>query len=366
MVMIVQDCISILEKFAPLQYQESYDNAGLLVGNRNETITKALLTLDVTPAVVLEAIDCGANIIIAHHPIIFKPLSHLTDSSDVEICVQMAIKHSIAIYACHTNLDAMIHGVNAKICEKIGLLNTQIMVPRQNQLTKLATFVPNAYVEKVQDAIFAAGAGCIGNYDKCSFVAQGDGTFRSNEQAHPFVGEKNTLHHEPETRIETIFPNEKTNEVLSALFATHPYEEVAYDLYPIRNNYPLVGDGMIGELAQPMETMEFLAFIKETFHSGAIKYTASNKKTISKVAVCGGSGSFLIKNALQQKADIFISADMKYHDFFLANNSLILADIGHYESEQYTKELFYELLNKNFYNFAIQISKVNTNPINYL
>src|SRR5574344_1017599 len=364
--MIVQDCISILENFAPLQYQESYDNPGLLVGNRNDTITKALITIDVTPAVVQEAIDCKADIIIAHHPLIFKPLKRLTDSSDVEKCVRLAIKHSIAIYACHTNLDAMIHGVNAKICEKIGLQHCKIMVPRQNQLTKLVTFVPNAYIEKVQEAIFSAGAGSIGNYDKCSFFAQGTGTFRANEQANPFVGEKNELHNEPETRIETIFPNEKTNEVLSALFANHPYEEVAYDLYPVRNTYPLAGDGMIGELLQPMETMEFLKFIKQSFHCGSIKYTASDKKTISKVAVCGGSGSFLIQDALRQKADIFITADVKYHDFFLANNSLILADIGHYESEQYTKELFYELLNKNFYNFAIQISKVNTNPINYL
>ncbi len=364
--MIVQDCISILENFAPLQYQESYDNAGLLVGNRNDTITKALITIDVTPAVVQEAIDCKADIIIAHHPLIFKPLKRLTDSSDVETCVGLAIKHSIAIYACHTNLDAMIHGVNAKICEKIGLQHCKIMVPRQNQLTKLVTFVPNAYIEKVQEAIFSAGAGSIGNYDKCSFFAQGTGTFRANEQANPFVGEKNELHNEPETRIETIFPNEKTNEVLSALFANHPYEEVAYDLYPVRNTYPLAGDGMIGEFLQPMETMEFLKFIKQSFHCGSIKYTASDKKTISKVAVCGGSGSFLIQDALRQKADIFITADVKYHDFFLANNSLILADIGHYESEQYTKELFYELLNKNFYNFAIQISKVNTNPINYL
>ncbi len=364
--MIVQDCISILENFAPLQYQESYDNSGLLVGNRNDIITKALLTIDVTPAVVQEAIDSKTDIIIAHHPLIFKPLKHLTYSSDVETCVSMAIKHSIAIYACHTNLDAMIHGVNAKICEKIGLQHSKIMVPRQNQLTKLVTFVPNAHVEKVQEAIFVAGAGSIGNYDKCSFFAQGTGTFRANEQANPFVGEKNELHLEPETKIETIFPNEKTNEVLSALFANHPYEEVAYDLYPVRNTYPLAGDGMIGELSEPIETMEFLKFIKETFHCGTIRYTASDKKNISKVAVCGGSGSFLIQNAMQQKADIFITGDMKYHDFFLADNSLIIADIGHYESEQYTKELFYELLNKKFYNFAIQISKVNTNPINYL
>ena len=364
--MTVQDIISELETVAPLAYQESYDNAGLLVGNRTDAVEKVLITLDVTESVVREAIECGANLIISHHPLIFRPLKSINSATETGRCIMLALQNNIAIYACHTNIDSVSNGVNAMICDKIGLQNKKILSPRANCLTKLISYVPKQHAETVLEALFSAGAGCIGNYDKCSFSSDGVGTFRANENAHPFVGEKNELHHENETRIEVVFPNEKTNAVVANLLQNHPYEEVAYDLFPIKNTFSLVGDGMIGDLPTPEKTTEFLKRIKDTFGCGVIRHTNITKESISRIAVCGGSGSFLIHDAIRSKADVFITADVKYHDFFNAENKIILADIGHYESEQFTKELFYELLKKKFYNFAIQISKVNTNPINYI
>lgn len=364
--MIVQNIISELETVAPLAYQESYDNVGLLVGNRTDAVEKVLITLDVTEAVVREAIACGANLIVSHHPLIFRPLKSINNSTEIGRCITLALQNNIAIYACHTNIDSVANGVNAMICDKIGLQNKKILSPRANCLTKLVTFVPKNHLETVQKALFEAGAGCIGNYDKCSFFTNGTGTYRANENANPFIGEKGEFHHENETRIEVVFPNEKTNIVVANLLENHPYEEVAYDLFPIKNTFPLVGDGMVGDLPSPEKTTEFLKRVKETFGCGVIRHTKIIKEAISKVAVCGGSGSFLINEAIRTKADVFITADVKYHEFFNAENKLILADIGHYESEQFTKELFYDLLKKKFYNFAIQISKVNTNPINYI
>ena len=364
--MIVQDYISVLESVAPLSYQEDYDNAGLIVGNRNDEVTKALICLDVTSEVVREAIDCGADLIISHHPLVFRPLKKINGKTDVEICLKLALKHDIAIYASHTNMDSVSEGVNAMICDKIGLQNKHILAPKSNCLTKLVTFVPKNYLETVQNALFEAGAGCIGNYDKCSFYTDGTGTYRANEQANPFIGEKGEFHHEGETRIEVVFPNEITNKVVANLLKNHPYEEVAYDLFPIKNSFSKVGDGMIGDLPTPEKTEDFLNRVKKTFHCGTIRHTKILKDTVSKIAVCGGSGSFLIQDAIRSNADVFITADVKYHEFFTAENKLVLADIGHYESEQFTKELFYDLLIKKNYNFAIQISKVNTNPINYI
>ena len=364
--MIIQDIISELETMAPLAYQESYDNVGLLVGNRIDAVKKVLITLDVTEAVVQEAIECGANLIISHHPLIFKPIRKINNETETGRCITLALQNNIAIYACHTNIDSVANGVNARICDKIGLKNRKILSPRANCLTKLVTFVPKNYLETIQNALFEAGAGCIGNYDKCSFYTDGTGTYRANENAKPFIGEKGEFHHENETRIEVVFPNEKTNTVVANLLQNHPYEEVAYDLFPIKNTFSLVGDGMIGELEESEDTTKFLERIKNTFHCGCIRHTKIEKDKIKKVAVCGGSGSFLIADAIRANADIFITADIKYHDFFGAENKLILADIGHYESEQFTKELFYDVLMKKNYNFAIQISKVNTNPINYL
>jgi hypothetical protein len=280
--------------------------------------------------------------------------------------VAKAIKNDIAIYSAHTNIDSVFGGVNSRICEKLQLQNCQILSPVQGFLKKLVTFVPINSAENVKKALFEAGAGHIGNYDSCSFSLNGTGSFRGNDQTNPYVGEKNRLHTEEEIRIETIFPKHLQSKVIQALLNAHPYEEVAYDIYPLDNEYAQVGSGMIGELETPMDEMEFLRNLKSTFNCGAVRHTRLLEKPVKRVAVCGGSGSQFLGQAIARNADIFISGDFKYHQFFDAEGKLIIADIGHYESEQFTKEVFYELLTKKFPIFAIHLSEWNTNPVNYL
>jgi len=363
--MIVKDIISIIENFAPLSYQESYDNAGLIIGNENQSISSALLTIDVTEDVIDEAIQIGANIIISHHPLIFSGLKKINGKNDIERCIFKAIKNNIAIYAAHTNLDATIHGVNAKICEKIGLKDCKILNPKSNFLYRIEIFVPTNFAEKLASAMFEAGAGNIGNYDSCSFISDGKGSFKANENAQPFVGTIGEIHKENESKIEVICPKNKLYSVVAAIQHTHPYEEPVIDIIPLENTYSQVGSGMIGDLTEEVGIETFLLQIKEIF-TCSIRYTKSKKTKIKKVALCGGAGSFLISDAKRAGADIFLTGDVKYHDFFLSDNELIIADIGHYESEQYTKEIFYEIISKKFPKFALHFSKVITNPINYL
>ena len=355
-----------IESIAPLAFQESYDNAGLIIGQPDDEVSGILIALDITEEILDEAISKNMNLIIAHHPIIFAGIKKLNGKNYIERCVAKAMKNDIAIYAAHTNLDSVFGGVNSKICEKLGLQNCRILVPTPNFLKKLVTFVPVADAEKVRKALFDAGAGHIGNYDSCSFNQTGSGTFRGNDQTNQYVGEKNQLHIEEEVRIETIFPKHIQSKVIQALLQAHPYEEVAYDIYPVDNEYPQSGIGMIGDLAQPTDELEFLRKLKETFNCQVIKHTQLLGKPIQKVAVCGGSGSTYLNKAMAQKADIFISGDFKYHQFFDAEQQIIIADIGHYESEQFTKEVFYELLTKKFPKFAVHLSDFSTNPVSYL
>ncbi|WP_163717205.1 Nif3-like dinuclear metal center hexameric protein [Mangrovibacterium lignilyticum] len=364
--MRISEITQHIESIAPLAYQESYDNAGLLVGSPSDDVSNALICLDVTEAVIDEAITEGFQLIIAHHPLIFSGIKKLNGKNEVERCLLKAIKNDIAIYAAHTNLDSVHGGVNSKICEKIGLTNCQILAPAKNQLKKLVTFIPTEQAQSVQQAVFEAGAGHIGNYDSCGFSLNGEGSFRGNENTNPFVGEKGELHTEKEVRFETIFPANKQRNVISALLSAHPYEEVAYDIFSLDNQFETVGAGMVGELPQAMDEVGFLQMVKKQFGCGVIRHSPLFGKNIQKVAVCGGSGSFLIRQAINSGADIFITGDLKYHQFFEAEGKIILADIGHFESEQYTKEVFYELLTKKFPKFAIRLSGINTNPINYL
>ena len=364
--MKVRDIVSSIEQMAPVSYQESYDNSGLIVGEYNQEVTGVLICLDVIESVVKEAIQKGANLIIAHHPIVFKGLKRFNGGNYVERTVMLAIKNDIAIYAAHTNIDSVKGGVSDKICDLIGLKNKRILSPISDDLKKLVTFVPKEHVDKVREAVFNAGAGCIGNYDSCSFNAEGTGSFRGGEGTDPFVGEKGKLHLEPEVRIETIFPKHLKGKVIGALMDSHPYEEVAYDIYSLDNENPEVGLGMIGELEMPEEPMEFLQRIKKVFKTGCVRHTDIVKKEIKTVAVCGGSGSFLLRRAISAKADIFVTGDFKYHDFFDAEGKIIIADIGHYESEQFTRDIFYEIVIKKLPTFAVHISEINSNPINYL
>jgi dinuclear metal center YbgI/SA1388 family protein len=361
----IKDITNYLETIAPLALQENYDNSGLIVGNKNTEVTQVLISLDCTEAIVEEAIERRCNLIVSHHPIVFSGLKRLNGSNYIERTVIKAIQNNIAIYAIHTNLDNVLHnGVNQKIAEKLGLENTKILTPKSDTLYKIVTFCPVKEADNVRNAIFSAGAGVIGNYNECSFNIDGEGTFKANKDAIPYVGEHDKRHTENEVRIETIFPTHLQNAVVSALLNAHPYEEVAYDIYPIKNQHPKIGAGIIGELSSPMEADIFLSHLKNNLKAEGIRYTSFNKP-IKKVAVCGGSGSFLLNDAIRQNADAFVTGDFKYHQFFDAENRLMIADVGHFESEQFTIELLGEILTKKFTNFAVLLTKVNTNPIKY-
>ncbi len=364
--MKIKDITNYLESIAPLSLQESYDNAGLITGNKDTELSGVLITLDTLPEVIDEAIKLNANLIISHHPIIFKGLKKINGNNYIERTIIKAVKNDIAVYAIHTNLDNISKGVNAILCKKLGLINCRPLLPIKNQLRKLVTFVPENYAEKVRSAVLNAGAGKIGNYDYCSFNTEGIGTFRAGKNTNPFVGKQNEKHYEKEVRIETVFPYYIQNQIITALLTEHPYEEVAYDIYTLDNTFEKTGAGMIGELKTEIPEIDFLKKIKKSLNSGIIRHTALLNKPIKKVALCGGSGSFLLKHAIKQKADIYISSDFKYHEFFDADNKILIADAGHFETEQFTKELIYDILIKKFNNFACFLSKVNTNPINYL
>lgn len=363
--MKVANIIQLFEQLASSSLQESYDNCGLLTGNDQWECSGILCTLDVTEEIVAEAVQHGCNLIVAHHPLIFGGLKRLTGKNYVEKTVIAAIKKDIAIYAIHTNLDNIIEGVNGKIADKLGLINRTVLQPKDNLLRKLYTFVPIEHVENVQQALFNAGAGNIGQYSECSFGVQGEGTFKASETANPFVGEKNKRHTEKEIKVEVIFPFYLQQNILKSLKSSHPYEEVAYDIVNLQNSYTAIGSGLIGELKEPVDEELFLEFIKKQFGLRTIRHTFLLGKPIKKVAVCGGSGSFLTKKAIAANADIYISADFKYHEYFDAENKIIIADIGHWESEQFTIDLLTEVLQSNFPTFAVLKTKLNTNPVFY-
>lgn len=361
----VADILDIIEQTAPLPFQEEYDNAGLITGRKDMKVRGCLFSLDCTEAVVEEAILQNCNLIISHHPILFRGLRRLTGSTYVERTLIKAVQNGIALYAVHTNLDNVLHnGVNSKIAQKLGLKNTRILQPKTGLLRKLVTFVPSEHADAVRSALFKAGAGTIGNYDECSFNSEGTGTFKGSMEASPFAGKPGMLHQERETRVETVFPGHITHNIVSALLQAHPYEEVAYDIYKLENAWAQNGSGLIGELNDPMPVPDFLHFLKQSLGLNTIRYTPF-EKDIKTVALCGGSGSFLLKNAIQSGADAFVSADFKYHEFFDAEDRILVCDVGHYESEQYTPELLIEIIRKKIPNFAPVLAKTQTNPINY-
>lgn len=364
--MKVKEIVSALERFAPLPLQDGFDNAGLQVGLTEAEATGALLCLDVTEAVVDEAITLGYNLIVSHHPLIFKGYKSITGRDYIERCILKAIKNDIVIYSAHTNLDNAPGGVNYKIADKIGLKNVRILEPKDECLLKLVTFVPYAQADQVRKVLFESGCGCIGNYDSCSYNLEGEGTFRAREGAMPFCGEIGETHKEPEVRIETILPVFKKAAVMKALLATHPYEEPAFDLYPLKNAWTQVGSGVVGELDAPETELDFLKRIKKTFEVGCLKHTRLSGRLIQKVALCGGAGAFLLPRAVGCNADVFITGEVKYHDYFSHENDILVAEIGHYESEQYTKEIFYSIIQELFPGLEVQMTRVNTNPIKYL
>jgi dinuclear metal center YbgI/SA1388 family protein len=364
--MKLKELTDFLESFAPLSYQESYDNSGLLTGDPEAEINAALLSLDVTPGIVLEAISNHCNLIISHHPFIFRGLKRIEAGRPESDILSGVIKNDIAVYAAHTNMDNAINGINGFLAGKLGLNNIKILSKKSGMLYKLVTFVPVAQSMKVRNALFDAGAGVIGKYDCCSYNIQGHGTFRASDASNPFVGQKNILHTEEETRIEIIFPGFLRDDLTQALLKSHPYEEVAYDIYKLENDFPGCGAGILGELQEAISGTTFLENVKKELNINVIRHTEISSKPIRKVALCSGSGSFLIPDSIRAGAEVFLTADIKYHDFFDANLRILLADIGHYESEQWIKDLLRKRLIEKFPNFAVLSSGLNTNPVKYL
>ncbi|WP_299128418.1 Nif3-like dinuclear metal center hexameric protein [uncultured Winogradskyella sp.] len=364
--MTVQDVIDQLNELAPLAYAEDFDNVGLLVGDKKQTITGILVTLDTLEAVVDEAIEQGCNMIVSFHPIIFKGLKNLTGKTYVERVVIKAIQHNIAIFSIHTALDNAFKGVNSIICDQLNLENKKILIPQSGTIKKLQTYVPTNHAEALRQALFTAGAGNIGNYESCSFSSKGEGTYKGNEASNPTIGKKGVLHTEAETSVAVTFKKHLESKILKALFKAHPYEEVAYEITTLENTNQHIGMGMIGELKDAMDEKECLAFIKQKMNTDCIRHSKLRNKPIKTIAVLGGSGSFAIGAAKASKADLLVTADLKYHDFFSAEDSIVLADIGHYESEQFTKSFLTDYLSKKITSFAVVLSKTNTNPVKYL
>ena len=363
--MKIADVINTLEQLAPLSLQEDYDNAGLITGNALWNCEGILCSLDATEEIIEEAKARNCNLVVTHHPIVFKGLKKITGKNYVEKAIISAIKNDVALYAIHTNLDNVIDGVNNRIADKLNLLNCKILLPKQNLLMKLYTFVPIDYAEQVRTALFNAGAGNIGNYSESSFNAEGTGTFKGDKNTNPFVGEQGKRHEEHEIKVEVIFPVYLKQNIIKALIQSHPYEEAAYDIVPLSNEFQNIGSGLVGELKNEMSENDFLSIIKKQFNLKVIKHTKLLNKPIKKIALCGGAGSFLINNALTANADIYITSDIKYHEFFDANNQMLIADIGHWESEQFTIDLLHEVLQAKFPNFAVLKTGLQTNPVYY-
>lgn len=362
----IKEIANALEMFAPLPLQDGYDNAGLQVGLTDAEVTGVLLCLDVTEDVIREAVTSGCNLIVSHHPLIFNPIKKITGQNYVERCIMAALRNDISIYSAHTNLDNAQNGVNYRIAEKLGLKNIRILQPKENALLKLAVYTPLSHAAVVREALFAAGCGNIGNYDCCSYNVEGVGTFRAGEQANPFCGETGKLHNEPEVRMETILPAYKKNSVISALLKAHPYEEPAYDVYPLQNSWATAGVGVIGDIEEEADEMEFLKTIKNKFGAKSLRYTTLRGRKIKKVALCGGAGASFARTALAAGADIYLTGEARYHELFDNNEKMITAVVGHFESEQYTTEIFEEIIREKFPNIDVKHTTINTNPINYL
>ena len=364
--MKIRDITASIELIAPLAYAEDFDNVGLLIGDYNTIVSGVLVTLDTLEKTVDEAIAKNCNLIVSFHPIILGGLKKLNGTTYVERVVLKAIKNNIAIYATHTALDNSQTGVSAKMSSILGLQNTSILLPKKGLIKKLTTYVPSDHADILRRALFDAGAGHIGNYECCSFNSEGIGSFKGNSASNPVIGERGNLVFQKETCISMTFESYLESKILKAMHKHHPYEEVAYEIITLTNTNQNVGMGMLGDLPETMDTQKFLSLVKTKFKTDCVRHSKALNKPIKTVAVLGGAGSFAIGDAIKAKADAYISADFKYHDFFKAENRILLADVGHYESEQFTKTLLVDYLNEKFSSFAIILSEESTNPIHYI
>jgi dinuclear metal center YbgI/SA1388 family protein len=356
---------SYLDYVVPLSFQEDYDNSGLQIGLSDQEISSALVTLDVTDEVIDEAVSKGCNLIVSHHPLIFRGIKRISDKTYAERIIYKAIKNEIAIYSAHTNLDIFRDGVSRKMADKLDLKDIKVLSPLKGRLMKLVTFVPESYLEKVRSSVFEAGAGVTGKYDQCGFITSGIGSFRGGDNTKPFVGKKGSVHYEKEIRFETVFYSHLKETIVNNLITAHPYEEVAYDLFQLENVNKEIGLGCIGEFKSSLDDEDFLKLVSEVFDAKGLRYSKSTGKKIKKVSVCGGSGISLLNQAIASGVDAFITSDIKYHNFFDADNKIMVVDIGHFESEKFSTEILYDLIVKKFPKFAVRFSGINTNPINY-
>ena len=363
--MKLKDLCSYLDIIVPLSFQESYDNSGLQIGLPERDISSALITLDITEEVIDEAISEKCDVIVSHHPLIFNGIKRISGKTFTERILYKAVKNDIAIYSSHTNLDIFNNSVSRKLAEKLDLKDVKVLSPLKNRLLKLVTYIPETHAEKVQNAIFEAGAGVIANYDRCGFSSTGTGSFRGNEKTKPFLGEKGLINFEKEIRFETILFSHLKEKVIKALLEVHPYEEVAYDIYSLENDNIEIGLGCVGNLTEEISEINLLKNLSVVFDAKGIRFTKLQGKPVKKVAVCGGSGISLISLAIASGADVFITADIKYHNFFEADNKILIVDIGHFESEKFSTEILKDLIIKKFPKFAVRFSESNTNPINY-
>jgi dinuclear metal center YbgI/SA1388 family protein len=364
--MKLSELCSYLDNAVPLSFQEGYDNSGLQVGLPEREITAALITLDVTEKVIDEAIQKGCDIVISHHPLIFSSIKKIAGRSATDRILFKAIKNDIAVYSSHTNLDMISEGVSRKMAQKLGLQNIKVLKPLKGKLIKLVVYIPEDHIEKVREAVFNAGAGFIGNYDRCGFNVSGTGSFRAGEGTNPYKGEKGKDHIEKEIRFETVVFSHLKEKVVNALLEAHPYEEVAYDIYSLENDNIDYGLGCTGDLGEPLSGNDFLSLVSSVFDSRGIRYSGQTGKTVKKIALCGGAGASLLNDAVSSGADVYVTGDIKYHTWFEADDRILLVDCGHFESEKFSTEILYDLIVKKFPKFAVRFSETNTNPINYL
>ena len=362
---LIREIINVLETAAPLRLQESYDNAGLTCGDPGRECTGVLVALDLTHDIIKEAIGLHKNLIITHHPPVFKGLRQLISGDPISDLLIACIKNDISVYVSHTNLDNVLHGVNGEIASRLNLQQIRVLQPMSGTHRQLITYIPDAFYEKVRDALFAAGAGAVGQYDECGFATTGEGSFRPLPGSNPFSGTLMVRHTGPEKRVEMIYPLHLENQIIQALKDAHPYEEVAFSLYPMENKFSNLGSGVIGELTAPLTVQHFFEEVKTKFNTGVIRYCTATKTHVQRIAICGGSGKSLINNALANRADLFLTADLGYHDFFAGNGQMIIADMGHFESEQFTSDLIVRLITEKIPTFAVRKAASKTNPVNY-
>jgi dinuclear metal center YbgI/SA1388 family protein len=358
-----REIIEKIEKLAPLNLAESWDNVGLLIGDYQKEIKNIMVTLDVTLEVVKEAVEKKIDLIIAHHPIIFKPLKKITMDDYTGQMVCNLIKNDISVYAAHTNLDIAKGGLNDVLASRLQLNNVKVLKALKNvQLKKIVVFIPDGYQDAVREAMAKEGAGWIGDYSHCTFMTKGTGTFKPLEGTNPFIGKQGQVEKAEEYRLETIVPQDKVGKVIKAMLEVHPYEEVAYDIYPLEIEGEAVGIGRIGTLENEMTFSEFIKLVKNTLNIEYIKYIGNEKSIISKVAICTGSGADFISACVKQKADVYITGDVKYHEAqFAQQNGLNLIDAGHYETENIVVPFLMDYLNDTYQNKGIKIFSAQSN-----